>query len=176
MIDQFPDKYPTIYDYFHLAQIGIFRSNIYKIVFLFQAEDGIRDIGVTGVQTCALPILVTVTAAVPPNWVWICAAIDCTVEGASARPLVAPAERPTFPMPLLTAAALPWLVLATRPTFPRPVLPLTALTLTAEAAPLLAEVRVSALVPAAQPAVTRPLRADPEIAFWIAVRNAPAVL
>ena len=23
----------------------------------FQAEDGIRDIGVTGVQTCALPIL-----------------------------------------------------------------------------------------------------------------------
>src|SRR3712207_4973203 len=26
-------------------------------VFFFQAEDGIRDIGVTGVQTCALPIL-----------------------------------------------------------------------------------------------------------------------
>src|SRR3712207_9585051 len=25
---------------------------------LFQAEDGIRDIGVTGVQTCALPIFV----------------------------------------------------------------------------------------------------------------------
>src|SRR3712207_8653261 len=25
-------------------------------VFVFQAEDGIRDIGVTGVQTCALPI------------------------------------------------------------------------------------------------------------------------
>src|SRR5438445_5291451 len=24
--------------------------------FFFQAEDGIRDIGVTGVQTCALPI------------------------------------------------------------------------------------------------------------------------
>src|SRR3712207_7574861 len=27
--------------------------------FFFQAEDGIRDIGVTGVQTCALPILRT---------------------------------------------------------------------------------------------------------------------
>src|SRR3712207_5794804 len=27
-----------------------------KIIFFFQAEDGIRDIGVTGVQTCALPI------------------------------------------------------------------------------------------------------------------------
>src|SRR3712207_4391807 len=26
--------------------------------YFFQAEDGIRDIGVTGVQTCALPILV----------------------------------------------------------------------------------------------------------------------
>src|SRR5947209_20521398 len=28
------------------------------LLFFFQAEDGIRDIGVTGVQTCALPILV----------------------------------------------------------------------------------------------------------------------
>src|SRR5258707_5991727 len=26
------------------------------LLFFFQAEDGIRDIGVTGVQTCALPI------------------------------------------------------------------------------------------------------------------------
>src|SRR5947209_10748027 len=26
------------------------------LCFFFQAEDGIRDIGVTGVQTCALPI------------------------------------------------------------------------------------------------------------------------
>src|SRR3712207_8673943 len=28
-------------------------------IFFFQAEDGIRDIGVTGVQTCALPICST---------------------------------------------------------------------------------------------------------------------
>src|SRR5947209_7088967 len=27
-----------------------------SVFFFFQAEDGIRDIGVTGVQTCALPI------------------------------------------------------------------------------------------------------------------------
>src|SRR5256886_13742714 len=27
------------------------------ILFFFQAEDGIRDLTVTGVQTCALPIL-----------------------------------------------------------------------------------------------------------------------
>src|SRR3712207_9275412 len=30
-----------------------------NFVFFFQAEDGIRDIGVTGVQTCALPIYVS---------------------------------------------------------------------------------------------------------------------
>ena len=29
----------------------------FEVFFFFQAEDGIRDIGVTGVQTCALPIL-----------------------------------------------------------------------------------------------------------------------
>src|SRR2546429_4304087 len=28
-----------------------------RVVFFFQAEDGIRDVAVTGVQTCALPIL-----------------------------------------------------------------------------------------------------------------------
>src|SRR3712207_6447154 len=28
----------------------------FSLFFFFQAEDGIRDIGVTGVQTCALPI------------------------------------------------------------------------------------------------------------------------
>ena len=30
--------------------------------FFFQAEDGIRDVAVTGVQTCALPIW---------DWVWL---------------------------------------------------------------------------------------------------------
>src|SRR3712207_8573452 len=33
------------------------------LFFFFQAEDGIRDIGVTGVQTCALPISPTTDAA-----------------------------------------------------------------------------------------------------------------
>src|SRR2546430_4317247 len=32
------------------------------IAFFFQAEDGIRDLTVTGVQTCALPILSSVLA------------------------------------------------------------------------------------------------------------------
>src|SRR3712207_9325996 len=31
-------------------------SQLFLFFFFFQAEDGIRDIGVTGVQTCALPI------------------------------------------------------------------------------------------------------------------------
>src|SRR3712207_7031287 len=30
--------------------------SVLYVFFFFQAEDGIRDIGVTGVQTCALPI------------------------------------------------------------------------------------------------------------------------
>src|SRR3712207_8267264 len=32
------------------------RLSLLLFRFFFQAEDGIRDIGVTGVQTCALPI------------------------------------------------------------------------------------------------------------------------
>src|SRR2546430_11429734 len=32
---------------------------LYFFFFFFQAEDGIRDLTVTGVQTCALPILIT---------------------------------------------------------------------------------------------------------------------
>src|SRR5438874_3621992 len=32
-----------------------------KYIFFFQAEDGIRDLYVTGVQTCALPISIGVT-------------------------------------------------------------------------------------------------------------------
>src|SRR3712207_8374618 len=38
------------------------------LFFFFQAEDGIRDIGVTGVQTCALPIYLAV-GAVPGDQV-----------------------------------------------------------------------------------------------------------
>src|SRR5690606_40673913 len=35
---------------------------VVAMVFFFQAEDGIRDFHVTGVQTCALPISVVVEA------------------------------------------------------------------------------------------------------------------
>jgi len=34
------------------------RINDVYVLFFFQAEDVLRDIGVTGVQTCALPICI----------------------------------------------------------------------------------------------------------------------
>src|SRR3712207_8320077 len=48
--------------------ISLFRC-LLLCFFFFQAEDGIRDIGVTGVQTCALPIfpLRTELTNRPPN-------------------------------------------------------------------------------------------------------------
>src|SRR3712207_7295188 len=39
-----------------LSERSTSSSGCYLFFFFFQAEDGIRDIGVTGVQTCALPI------------------------------------------------------------------------------------------------------------------------
>src|SRR5205085_3720764 len=39
-------------------------QEITKYIFFFQAEDGIRDLTVTGVQTCALPILLDVSQQV----------------------------------------------------------------------------------------------------------------
>src|SRR5258707_4320100 len=38
------------------ASMASSREVFRAVCFFFQAEDGIRDIGVTGVQTCALPI------------------------------------------------------------------------------------------------------------------------
>ena len=54
-------------------------------VFYFQAEAGIRDIGVTGVQTCALPISMQLTERITgittllfltSKWVFLCPAIE----------------------------------------------------------------------------------------------------
>src|SRR2546429_3190738 len=39
-----------------LSERGTMSVYLYGIFFFFQAEDGIRDVAVTGVQTCALPI------------------------------------------------------------------------------------------------------------------------
>src|SRR5256886_9127259 len=42
----------------HPSQPAISLSGSFFLFFFFQAEDGIRDLTVTGVQTCALPISV----------------------------------------------------------------------------------------------------------------------
>src|SRR5947209_15817262 len=42
--------------WFTSKQNGSSHVLLFVLFFFFQAEDGIRDIGVTGVQTCALPI------------------------------------------------------------------------------------------------------------------------
>src|SRR3990167_11200051 len=47
-------------------------SGIISFFFFFQAEDGIRDLTVTGVQTCALPISIQVW-----HWVWVCTVPSC---------------------------------------------------------------------------------------------------
>src|SRR6267143_2559790 len=39
--------------------------NIFIFIFFFQAEDGIRDGTVTGVQTCALPIFLAWAESIP---------------------------------------------------------------------------------------------------------------
>src|SRR5437879_2542892 len=60
-------------------------------VFFFQAEDGIRDTSVTGVQTCALPILVLDDTLLPAFANSFNAAHHTTASGAriEVRPVLA---------------------------------------------------------------------------------------
>src|SRR5258707_7700744 len=56
--------------------------------FFFQAEDGIRDIGVTGVQTCALPIYRAELRQESPEFIEAhgrLALVSGTQHGAAAR-------------------------------------------------------------------------------------------
>src|SRR5258707_5976845 len=48
--------------------------------FFFQAEDGIRDIGVTGVQTCALPICLPMGK---PTEQWTVGDVDAGLKNAA---------------------------------------------------------------------------------------------
>src|SRR5207249_6245483 len=61
-------------------------SNYLTFFFFFQAEDGIRDRNVTGVQTCALPILQDALDALGP--------LDAVVMA----PLADPAHQRTSPL------------------------------------------------------------------------------
>src|SRR5438309_8317529 len=49
-----------------MASLGIF----FSVFFFFQAEDGIRDGTVTGVQTCALPISWELCRRTSPCHLW----------------------------------------------------------------------------------------------------------
>src|SRR5256886_5215820 len=49
---------------------SLFCSSVSCCFFFFQAEDGIRDLTVTGVQTCALPISATLPAALLVIFWW----------------------------------------------------------------------------------------------------------
>src|SRR2546429_5981157 len=51
--------------------------------FFFQAEDGIRDVAVTGVQTCALPISILLDPPIPQ--------LPDNLESKSAAPAASPA-------------------------------------------------------------------------------------
>src|SRR3712207_8217494 len=77
------------------------------VFFFFQAEDGIRDIGVTGVQTCALPIWSWAVPRVanragssppspqlelPPSRFMACASVSCA-SGDSAPSDIAPVKK-----------------------------------------------------------------------------------
>src|SRR5204863_7032700 len=58
-------------------------------LFFFQAEDGIRDLYVTGVQTCALPICVPVMTSAPTSTpIGICAASSSGEGTLQATPTV----------------------------------------------------------------------------------------
>src|SRR5256885_9793330 len=55
------------------------------VIFFFQAEDGIRDYKVTGVQTCALPIL-TSSGVGPAPWNATTMDVDVGLHHASPPP------------------------------------------------------------------------------------------
>src|SRR5712675_2172509 len=49
-------KNESYFKVFFVFLFYIFKNISINFFFFFQAEDGIRDVAVTGVQTCALPI------------------------------------------------------------------------------------------------------------------------
>src|SRR3712207_8336407 len=72
------------------------------VFFFFQAEDGIRDIGVTGVQTCALPIFMCFLLVWPKprNYVDAMQQFRLLFQGVAESPLL----QATFANSVLPAA------------------------------------------------------------------------
>src|SRR6266498_2189402 len=61
-------------------------ESVLDLFFFFQAEDGIRDADVTGVQTCALPILPKSVVLAPPR-------CECSAQCRPAKPTITPVLR-----------------------------------------------------------------------------------
>src|SRR2546430_10323430 len=82
----------TVYDRYMGPTCALVEGVRTMFLFFFQAEDGIRDLTVTGVQTCALPISHSPSPrrAVPPNRgsapARCCAARADTIESAPPSP------------------------------------------------------------------------------------------
>src|SRR3712207_787813 len=77
--------------------------------FFFQAEDGIRDIGVTGVQTCALPILLPtlLVILVPSALLFEGVVPDGTAGWLTAAWVLVLGTAATMPLGMVLGAVLP---------------------------------------------------------------------
>src|SRR6266498_4955670 len=64
------------------------------VIFFFQAEDGIRDADVTGVQTCALPICCGIAAAAARLSLGVTADVVSAVVSAASMQVAVPAACP----------------------------------------------------------------------------------
>src|SRR5947209_16957558 len=84
-----PVRQLVVVHFSHCASLHAF------MFFFFQAEDGIRDIGVTGVQTCALPILRIATSSTMPASGF--GALRAAPFGRPVVPLVRMTWRPSRP-------------------------------------------------------------------------------
>src|SRR5690606_39484825 len=58
------------WDYFRCSALSFVGVVGFHFFFFFQAEDGIRDFHVTGVQTCALPISLGIVSGATGNKVY----------------------------------------------------------------------------------------------------------
>src|SRR5712664_4398163 len=89
--------------------------------FFFQAEDGIRDLIVTGVQTCALPICSACTTVAAPMWTGPTRTPIAQLTRRAAQPAAAhPQRRLGTPASTVggAGAALTLTPSITRPAFP----------------------------------------------------------
>src|SRR5205809_5522717 len=81
-------------------------TGVFYCCFLFQAEDGIRDVAVTGVQTCALPISLSSRSFPGEMWILSCSPARRQGEGRIAQTAVSLPIR-GFSVTLNTVASIP---------------------------------------------------------------------